>query len=88
MTMSALLRLTLCAVTVVGALATSPAKTTVAPRQFPAQINVTTPLGGSPAVGILNGDAYRFIVKYGIAGRWAASSLVTTWQLPSVAPTV
>lgn len=88
MTTSALFRLVICAVTVVGALATSTAKTTLASRQFPAQINVTTPLGGSSAVGVLSGDTYRFIVKYGIAGRWAASSLVTTWQLPSVAPTV
>jgi hypothetical protein len=43
--------------------------------------SVKTPLG--VATGVLDSSgAMRFSVKYGSAQRWAASSMVKTWQLP------
>ncbi|TFK38938.1 alpha/beta-hydrolase [Crucibulum laeve] len=47
-----------------------------------AALNRQTPIG--IANGVLDPDgAYRFIVKYASANRWAPSAVVTAWNLPT-----
>jgi hypothetical protein len=54
------------------------------PRQGGSQgPSVGTSLGTANGVWDQNGSgAMRFAVKYGSAGRWKPSSVVTKWQLP------
>jgi hypothetical protein len=43
-------------------------------------LSISTPAGS--ATGVVSGDAYRFVVKYGSAARWAESKASTAWTLP------
>jgi hypothetical protein len=38
------------------------------------------------AAGVLDGSAYRYVVRYASAARWAQSKIATTWTLPYVGP--
>jgi hypothetical protein len=43
---------------------------------------VKTPLG--TATGVQEGSAYRYVVRYASAARWAQSTVANTWSLPYV----
>jgi hypothetical protein len=43
---------------------------------------VKTPIG--TAHGVVNGQATRYVVKYGSAARWGPPQVATTWALPCV----